>query len=100
MPSTVERLVPLRFSPVAVAVGLAAHAGGAGGAVLGAVVHAVDQRGEHVELLRVGVLGLVVLAGDRAEDLGRDLVGLADERLELLRCLEIDHVAFAFARWR
>ena len=76
---------------VAVAVGLAAHAGGAGAADVGALVHPVDQRGEHVELLRVGVLGLVVLARDRPEDLGRDLVGLAGQRLELLRYLEIDH---------
>ena len=77
MPSTVERLVPLRFSPSSVVARVAADAGGAGGAVLGGVVHPVDQRGEHVELFRVGVLGLVVLAGDRPEDLGRDLVGLA-----------------------
>ena len=74
MPSTVERLEPLRLPRVAVAVGLAAHAGGTGAADVGALVHAVDQRGEHVELLRIGVLGLVVLARDRPEDLGRDLV--------------------------
>ena len=55
------------------------HAGGAG-AVGAAGVHAVDQRGEHVELLGVGVLGEVVLARDRAEHLGGDLVGLADQR--------------------
>ena len=77
MPSTVERLEPLRFSPSSSPFVVAAHAGGAGAADVGALVHAVDQRGEHVELLRVGVLGLVVLARDRPEDLGRDLVGLA-----------------------
>ncbi len=63
---------------------VAAHAGGAGAGVA-AGVHAVDHRGEHVELLGVLVLGEVVLARDRTEDLGGDLVGLADERRELLR---------------
>ena len=95
MPSTVERLEPLRFSPSVRR--LAAHAGGARGA-FAALVHAVDQRGEHVQLFRVRVLGFVVLARDRPEDLGRDLVRLADQRLELLRCLEIDHHECAFAR--
>ena len=71
--------------------GVAPHAGGAGATGVAAGVHAVDQRGEHVELLGVLVLGEVVLARDRAEDLGRDLVGLADERAELLGYLEIDH---------
>ena len=40
-------------------------------------------RREHVELLRVRVLGLVVLAGVLAEDLLRHLVRLGDEHLEL-----------------
>src|SRR5262249_23316648 len=75
------------------AVGLAAHAGGAGAADVRALVHAVDQRRQHVELLRVGVLGLVVLARDRPEDLGRDLVCLARQRPELLRYLEVDHAS-------
>src|SRR5680860_403685 len=66
------------------------NAAGAGG-VVAALVHPVDQRGEHVELLRVGVLGLVVAARDRSEDLGRDLVGLGGQGLELLRYLEVDH---------
>ncbi len=85
--------------PVVLLAGVAPHPGGARRAVLGGLVHAVDQRGEHVELFRVRVLGLVVLAGDRAEDLGRHLMGLAGEGLELLRCLEIDH-GFSFARGR
>ena len=36
--------------------------------------------GEHVELLRIGVLGLVVLARDRPEHLGRDLVAPGSTR--------------------
>src|SRR5205807_4316091 len=56
-----------------------------------ALVHAVDHGGEHVELLRIAVLGAVVLAGVLAEDLDRHLVGLAHELLELLRDLEVDH---------
>jgi hypothetical protein len=55
-----------------------------------ALVHAVDRGGEHVELLGVGVLGVVVLARVGPEDLGRDHVGLAYEAGELLGCLEID----------
>ncbi len=65
-----------------------AAAGGAGAAGRVGVVHAVDQRGEHVELLRVLVLGEVVLARDRPQDLLRDLVGLLLEGLELLRDFE------------
>ena len=48
------------------------------------VVHAVDQRGQHVELLGVLVLGHVVLARDRAEHLLGDLARLLGEDLELL----------------
>ena len=60
-------------------VGAAADRTGAGAAERAALVHAVDQRGEHVELLRILVLGEVVLARVGPEDLGRHLVGLADE---------------------
>ena len=66
----------------------AARAGAAARPRLG---HAVDQRGEHVELLGVRVLGAVVLAGDRPEHVHRQLVGLVDERRVLLRGLEVDH---------
>ena len=74
--------------------------GRAGAAEVGAVVHAVDERGEHVELLRVLVLGDVVLARDRAEDLGGDLVGLVDEAAELLGNFEIDHLLPSLRRAR
>src|SRR5207244_3555206 len=67
------------------------HSGrpGAGGAA--ALAQAVDGRREHVELLRVGVLGRVVLARVGAKDLDCHLVRLGDERAELLRDLEVDH---------
>src|SRR5262249_5221645 len=62
---------------------------GAGG------VEAVEERGEQIELLRVGVLGEIVLARDRAEHVGRDQVRLLDEGAQLLRDLEIDHTSSA-----
>ena len=55
-----------------------------------ALVHAVDQGGEHVELLRILVLGDVVLARVHAEHVLGDLVRLADEAAELLRDFEVD----------
>src|SRR5680860_763064 len=59
------------------------------GAATGAgVIHPVDQRCEHVELLGVGVLGEVVLARDRAQNLARDLVRLLLDQLQLLRELK------------
>ena len=59
--------------------------------MLAALVHAVDQRGEHVELLRVGVLGRSYL-----REIGRKTSvatwwAWLDQRLELLRYLEVDH---------
>ena len=52
---------------------------------------AVDHGGEHVELLGVLVLRQVVLARDRPQHVHRDLVGLADQGLELLGVFEVDH---------
>ena len=69
---------------------VAAYAGGAGAADRAGLGEPVDHRGEHVELLGVLVLGEVVLARDRPQHVHRDLVGLADERPELLRGLEVD----------
>ena len=66
-------------------------AGRAGALALAGLVEAVDHRGQHVELLGVRVLLLVVLPGDRPQHVHRDLVGVADQRSELLRCLEVDH---------
>ena len=57
-----------------------------------AFVHAVDQRGEHVELLRVGVLGAVVLARVRPEAPRSRPGGPGPTSvLELLGDLEVDH---------
>ena len=75
---------------VAVALRLAG-AGRPGSAGRSTFVEPVDQRREHVELLRILVLGEVVLPRDRPQDLERHRVGLLDQRLELLRYLEIDH---------
>ena len=75
----------------AVAVVGAADTRRPGAAEIGAVVHPVDERGQHVELLGVGVLLLVVLARHRSEDLGGDLMGLVDEAVELLGDFQIDH---------
>src|SRR5205085_10985715 len=58
------------------AVRAATDRAGTGAAQRAALVHALDHGGKHVELLGVGVLGLVVLTRVRAEDLGGDLVGL------------------------
>ncbi len=68
---------------------------GAGAPERARLVHAVDDGGEHVELLGVGVLGRVVLARVGPEDLGGDLVGLGDQRVELLGDFEIDHQAIS-----
>ncbi len=59
-----------------------------------AVVHPVEDRGEHVEFLRVCVLGQVVLTGDGPKDARRDGMGLLDERAQPLGNLEIDHGVF------
>ncbi len=79
--------------PVLVALCLVGHAAGGSTSTLGAarVVHAVHERGEHVELFGPCVLLAVVLARDRHEHLIRDGVSHLQELVELLRCFEIDH---------
>ena len=71
--------------------GAAADGPDAGAGHAAALGHAVDQRRQHVELLGVLVLGGVVMAGVGTEHVDRDLMGLADQRLELAWGLEVDH---------
>ena len=68
-----------------------AHAGRAGSLRRAGLGQPVDHRREHVELLGVLVLGEVVLARDRSQHVHRDLVGLAHQRPEPLRVVEVDH---------
>ena len=49
-----------------------------------------NRVGQRVQLDGVGVLGEVVLARDRPQHLGGALVGLLDDRLQLLRQFQID----------
>ena len=60
------------------------------GALLPATgVQPVHQRGKHVELFWIVVLGAVVLARDRTEDVLGDLVRLIDDELEVLRKFQV-----------
>ena len=52
-------------------------------------VHPVQQRGEQVELLRIGVFGLVVFARDRPKIIGRHLMGLGHQATEFLWSFQI-----------
>ena len=70
---------------------VAAHPRGTRALARAGLGEPVDHRGEHVELLGVLVLGPVVLARDRPQHVHRDLVGLAGQRPELLRVVEVDH---------
>jgi hypothetical protein len=74
-----------------VAAGGPPHAGRPRAAEPAAVVDAVDDRREHVELLRPHVLLAVVLARDRPEHVVGDLPRLRDERPELPGDFEGDH---------
>lgn len=70
--------------------GTAGPHGGTGGGLSG-VLHGLHHGFEGVQLDGVLVLREVVLAGDRAEDLGGDLAGLVGTHLEPLGKFEVDH---------
>ena len=54
-----------------------------------AFVHAVEQRGKQIQLLGIGVLGLVVLARDRPEIMPGHLLRLLLQAAEFLRGFQI-----------